>query len=88
MMEIIKYGAIILLSAGALAVLVCALRTGKPFKTLLLNFLLSAAAVAVIDLTSKFTGVHIPVNQWTVSGLAAFGIPLSLIHISEPTRRS
>lgn len=75
MMEIIKCGALILLSIGALAVLICAFRTGKPFKTLFLNFLFSVAAVAVIDLTSKFTGVHIAINQWTVSGVAAFGVP-------------
>ena len=33
------------------------------------------AVMAVIDLTAKFTGVHIPVNQYTVTGSAVFGIP-------------
>lgn len=73
-MEILKYGAIALLIIGALAVLVCAVKGGKPLKSLLLNAFLGIAVMAVIDLTSKFTGVHVPVNQWTVAGAAGFGV--------------
>lgn len=74
-MEILKYGGIAVLAVGALALLIFAVKGGKPFKRLLLNAFLGIAVMAVIDLTAKFTGVHIPVNQYTVAGSAVFGIP-------------
>lgn len=64
-----------MLIIGALAVLICAVKGGKPLKSLLLNAFLGIAVLAVIDLTSKFTGVHVPINQWTVLGAAGFGVP-------------
>ncbi len=42
-MELIKYGEIAILSVGALAVLICAVRTHKPIKALFINFLAGAA---------------------------------------------
>lgn len=74
-MEILKYGGIVVLIVGALSLLIFAVRTKKFFKTLLLNAFLGLAVMAVIDLTAKFTGAHIPVNWWTVGGAAVFGIP-------------
>lgn len=74
-MDILKYGAIAVLIIGALAVLVSAVKGGKPLKSLLLNAFLGIAIMAAIDLTSKFTGVHVPVNRWTVIGAASFGVP-------------
>ena len=74
-MEILKYGGIAVLAIGALALLIFAAKTGKLFKTLILNAFMGIAVMAVIDLIAKFTGVHIPVNWWTVGGSAVFGIP-------------
>lgn len=74
-MEILKYGGIAVLAVGALALLIFAAKSGKPFKTLLLNAFMGIAVMAVIDLTAKFTGVYIPVNQYTAAGSAVFGIP-------------
>lgn len=74
-MEILKYGGITVLAVGALALLIFAVKGGKPFKRLLLNAFMGIAVMAVIDLTAKFTGVHIPINQYTVAGSAVFGIP-------------
>ena len=74
-MEILKYGGIVVLIVGALSLLIFAVRTKKFFKTLILNAFLGLAVMAVIDLTAKFTGAHIPVNWWTVGGSAVFGIP-------------
>lgn len=74
-MEILKYGGIAVIAVGAVALLIFAAKTGKLFKTLLLNAFLGIAVMAIIDLTAKFTGVHIPVNQYTVAGSAVFGIP-------------
>ena len=74
-MEILKYVGIAVIAVGAVALLIFAAKTGKPFKTLILNAFLGIAVMAIIDLTAKFTGVHIPVNQYTVAGSAVFGIP-------------
>lgn len=74
-MEILKYGGIAVIAIGALALLIFSAKTGKLFKTLILNAFIGIAVMAVIDLTAKFTGVHIPVNWWTVGGSAVFGIP-------------
>ena len=74
-MEILKYGGIAVIAVGAVALLIFAAKTRKPFKTLILNAFMGIAVMAVIDLTAKFTGVHIPVNQYTVAGSAVFGIP-------------
>ena len=74
-MDILKYGGIAVIAIGALVLLIFAAKTGKPFKSLLLNAFTGIAVMAVTDLTAKFTGLHIPVNWWTVTGSAVFGIP-------------
>ena len=35
----------------------------------------SFAALIAVNLTSRFTGVHIPINIYTVPSAAVFGIP-------------
>lgn len=74
-MDILKYGAIALLSITAITIIILAMRSGKPLKLLLTNALLGVAALAIVDITTRFTGVHIPVNQWTAVGSAVYGIP-------------
>ena len=74
-MDILKYGGIAVIAIGALVLLIFAAKTRKLFKALLLNAFLGIAVMALIDLTAKFTGAHIPVNWWTVTGSAVFGIP-------------
>ena len=74
-MEILKYGGIAVVAFGALALLLWAALTGMRFNSLLFNAFIGIAVMAVIDLTAKFTGVYIPVNQYTVTGSAVFGIP-------------
>ena len=64
-----------MIAVGAVALLIFAAKTKRFFKTLLLNAFLGITVMAIIDLTAKFTGVHIPVNQYTVAGSAVFGIP-------------
>lgn len=46
----------------------------KPIKTLLLFTLSGILALAMVNLTSKFTGVSLPVNPYTVGVSAAGGI--------------
>ena len=83
-MEILKYGGIAVIAIGALVLLIFAAKTGKPFKSLLLNAFIGIAVMAVIDLTAKFTGVHIPVNWYTVTGSAVFGIPAICSYLILP----
>ncbi|MBQ2286365.1 MAG: pro-sigmaK processing inhibitor BofA family protein [Acutalibacteraceae bacterium] len=83
-MELIKYGGIAIISVGALAVFICALRTHKPFKMLLINALASVLITAIIDLTARYTGVNIPINEWTASGAAVFGIPALIGFVIMP----
>ena len=58
-----------------LILLIVAFKTAKPLKTVLIGVALGVAALAAVDLTSRFTGVYIPINPRTVGGSAAFGIP-------------
>ncbi len=74
-MDVLKYGAITLLSITAIIIIIFAMRSGKPLKSLLINAMLGIAALAVVDITTRFTGVHIPINQWTAVGSAVYGIP-------------
>ena len=83
-MEILKYGGIAVIAVGAVALLIFAAKTKRFFKTLLLNAFLGIAVMAIIDLTAKFTGVHIPVNQYTVACSAVFGIPAVCLFLILP----
>lgn len=75
MVEILKYGGIALIIIGALALFIYAVKGGKALKSLLLNALCGAAVLILINVTARFTGVHIPVNPWTAAGALGFGVP-------------
>ena len=42
---------------------------------LFVGLFLGIAAIIVINLTQKFTGVFVQVNWWTVGGSGIFGLP-------------
>lgn len=44
-------------------------------KLLFLNIILGAATLIILKLISKFTGVNIWINQYTMSASLIFGIP-------------
>ena len=67
--------AIIWLSLCAFILLILHIKSHKMIKSIFLNALLGFAAIAVINITQKFTGVHIPLNWWTVGGSGVFGLP-------------
>jgi len=67
--------AIIWLSLCALVLLVLHIKSHKMIKSIFLNALLGFLAIILINITQKFTGVHIPVNWWTVGGSGVFGLP-------------
>ncbi len=74
-MKILGIIAIIWLSFCALVLLILHIKSRKMIKSIFLNALLGFAAIAVINLSQKFTGVHIPLNWWTVGGSGVFGLP-------------
>ena len=74
-MGALKISAIVLLSLGAFIIFIIALFSKRLIRTLLLNAVFGIAAMVIINLTSSFTGVHIPINQWTVGSGAVFGLP-------------
>ena len=47
----------------------------KPFKTILFYAFLGVIGLAAVNLTSKFSGVYIPVNAYTLGSSAALGLP-------------
>ena len=67
--------AIIWLSLCALVLLVLHIKSHKMIKSIFLNALLGFAAIMVINLTQKFTGVSIPLNPWTVVDSGVLGLP-------------
>lgn len=74
-MEILKYCGIAVTVIGAAAVFISALKGGRGLKKLLINAFFGVGFTALINLTAKFTGIYIPINQWTVAGTACFGVP-------------
>ena len=74
-MKTLGIAAIIWLSLCALVLLVLHIKSHKLIKSIFLNAILGFTAVAVINLTQKFTGVHIPLNWYTVGGSGVFGLP-------------
>ena len=67
--------AIVWLSICALVLLILHIKSHKLLKSIFLNAILGIAAIIVINLTQKFTGVFVPVNWWTVGGSCIFGLP-------------
>lgn len=74
-METLKYVAIAVITVFLFVILGFAVKTKKPFKILLFNAFIGIVSLAIIDLTSKFTRVYIPVNEYTVAGCGIFGMP-------------
>ncbi|MBR2040094.1 MAG: pro-sigmaK processing inhibitor BofA family protein [Clostridia bacterium] len=66
---------IVIFSVFALAVLFFMVKSHKLFRTLIFNAFLGLCVLAIIDLTSKMTGLYIPINWYSVGGTAIFGIP-------------
>lgn len=62
-------------SVCGFALLILHIKSHKITKSLFLNALLGISAVILINVTRRFTGVHIPINWWTLGGGGIFGIP-------------
>lgn len=73
-MTFLKYSAFVLVLLCTVTVLVIGFIGRKPIRSILLNTVLGIAALVLVKLTTRFTGVDIPVNEWTVGGSTVFGI--------------
>lgn len=67
--------AIVWLSLCAFILLILHIKSHRLIKSIFLNAILGFAAIFLINITQKFTGVHIPLNWWTVGGSGVFGLP-------------
>lgn len=75
MTEFLKWTAIIILSLGAFCIAGFSFGSGKPLKHLMINSAAGFSAVALVCLTSRYTGVHIALNPCTAIGAGVYGIP-------------
>ena len=76
-MDVLKYGAITLLSITAIIIIIFAMRSGKPLKSLLINAMLGIAALAVVDITTRFPDKSVDCGGqcclWDTLRLRTFG---------------
>lgn len=77
-MEFLKIFFLSLLGLTALILLIMALYSKSFIKTLFFNAVSGIGILIIINLTSKFTGVHIPLNYYTVSAAGVLGLPAVL----------
>lgn len=74
-MNALEIAATAWVSVCAFILLILHIKSHKITKSLFFNALLGISAVILINITRKFTGVHIPINWWTLGGGGIFGIP-------------
>ena len=74
-MKILGSFVVSLLCVFAFVLLVMHIKSRRPLRSAGINALLGIAALALINLTARFTGVYIPVNIYSLPGAAIFGMP-------------
>lgn len=55
--------------------LILGVKTGKPFKTIFLFGFLGILSILLINVSSKFTGINIPINWYSIGLGGTFGPP-------------
>lgn len=75
---------ICVLSVCLLAVLIICLKSGRFIKSLFLNAIIGILVLVAINLLSRYTGIKIPVNEYTVPFCALCGIPGIILFIMLP----
>ena len=74
-MKVLFYFIIAVLSLTAIYILYLALKSKKIFKFLFLNAFFGIISVFLVYFTEKYTGVFLPINQYTVIGGSVLGLP-------------
>lgn len=74
-MEILKYILISILALFSITLLIIAIKSKKPFRFIIFNGLIGVAVLLILHFTQKYTGINLPVNQYTVVGSVSLGVP-------------
>ena len=74
-MQFIKTSFIIILVVYIILLIYFSYKNGKVLRTLLISALSGILVFATVNLFSGISGVSIPVNFWTTTSSAVFGIP-------------
>ena len=60
------------------------IKSHKFFKMVVFNAFIGLSLLAIINLTSKFTGLYIPINWYSVGGISVFSVPaICLILVAQ-----
>ncbi len=74
-MDFLKYFFFVIFVVTAFAMFIIFVKSKKPLILSLLNAIVGLFALSIIDLTSSYTGVYIPINWFTVGGSGILGVP-------------
>ena len=75
MITALKWILLVGMAGCVLAVLVAALRTKKPVKTLLFSAVSGVGSLALVALIGKLTAATLSINLWSVLCAAVTGVP-------------
>ncbi len=74
-MKFILFFLLAMLSISELFLILLSFYSGKAIKRIFLNAIIGISAIILINITTKWTGVHIPVNVYSIAGTCAFSLP-------------
>ena len=74
-MEILKYLIFAIFLITLISILVIAFKSKKPFKLLFLNLFFGISVLFLLYFTKRYTGIFIPINEYTVCLTGFLGIP-------------
>lgn len=77
-MQFVKIFVIALFCIGEMVILYFSFMGRKPIKILFVNALLGLGTLVILKLLEGFSGIFIPINQYTVVASATMGIPATL----------
>ncbi len=71
-------------SVFSLVLLFFYIKSHKFLKMIIFNAFLGLSILAIINLTSEFTGLYIPINWYSVGGISVFSVPaICLILVAQ-----
>ena len=74
-MKIILICFFAVLAVFAFVLLILHVKTLRPVRSMLIHAALGLLFTAVINLTSRFTGIAIPINPYTLCSVSVLGVP-------------
>ena len=74
-MDFLKYGAFTILGITYLIIIILSIKSRKPIKFLFLNAFFGILVLLLVHFTDTFTGVTLPINEYTVLGSSSLGVP-------------